>query len=235
MNIVTTMTPWCKNKDLVNSEFKIEFLLDLLKRFLNAINFESLVPRKGQRSKSCHELLPDNEGWELSLLDIESVELDTASTIDNKYKTLEPHAMKEEAQKLNAKFRNFTKDFEAASDVSEPSAFADPGLKITNSSGHESLFDSQAGNHTVHKKHEVGCNSDPGWEESSKAKWSSGKTQEPRCRCRKIVLGRWQQLARSTLIHQRLCVIGSGICQPWTPVRQVKRSMTFMDLFFNLS
>jgi hypothetical protein len=129
----------------------------------------------------CHELLPDNEGWELSLIDIESVELDTASTLSaNKYKTLEPHATKEEAQKVIAKFRNFTRDFKAASDVSEPNAFADPGLKVTNSSGRESLFDSQAGNHTEHKKHEVGCNSDPGWDESSKATWSSGKTQEPR-------------------------------------------------------
>jgi hypothetical protein len=48
--------------------------------------------KAGQRCKMCDELLPDNEGWELSLLDIESVELGTASTSDNKFKTLNPHA-----------------------------------------------------------------------------------------------------------------------------------------------
>ena len=138
----------------------------------------------------CDELLPDNEGWELCLLDIDSVELGTVSTSEKKFKILEPHATKEETQKLNAKFRNFTRNFQTVSDVSDPGAFAEPRLKITDSSARESLFDSQVGNHTVHKKHEVGCNSDPGWEESSKAKCFSGKTQEPRCRCRKIELGR---------------------------------------------
>ena len=131
----------------------------------------------------CDELLPDDEGWELSLLYIESVELGTDSTSNNKFKTLDPHATKEETQKLNAKFRNFTRNFQTVSDVSEPGVFAEPRLKITDSSARESLFDSQGGN--VQTKDEVGANSDPGWEESSKATWYSGKTQEPRCRFRK--------------------------------------------------
>ena len=67
--------------------------------------------KAGQRCKMCDELLPNNEGWELSPLDIESVELGTASASDNKFKTLEPHATKEEAQILNGKFPKFHKRF----------------------------------------------------------------------------------------------------------------------------